>query len=371
MSKRDYYEILGVARSASADEIKKAYRQAALKFHPDRNPGNKEAEAKFKEASEAYSVLSDADNRRKYDQFGHAAFGSGAGGGFQGDFSHFAEDIFGDLFGAFFGTSGGSRTQSRVKRGRDLQFSLEITLEESATGIEKQISYARPAPCETRAGSGAKKGTSAETCKQCGGAGQIRMQQGFFAISRPCAVCRGEGKVVANPCADCNGAGQKTKKVKLNVKVPAGIDDGQHLKLQGEGEMLGKGAVNGDLYVVVQIKDHKFFERRESEIYCEVPISYTQAVLGGEVEVPTLHGKVSLKIPSGTQSGKVFRIRGKGVPDIQSGKVGDQHVRIYVAVPKSVAGEERKIIEQLAKVEGKPLPAEGKSFFNKVRDLFD
>lgn len=369
MSKRDYYEVLGVSRDTSFEEIKKSYRKAALKYHPDRNPGDKTSEELFKEATEAYQVLSDPESRRRYDQFGHAAFSNGGGGGFA-DFSSFAQDIFGDVFGAFF-SSAGAAAGSRVRAGRDLRYNLEITLEESAFGTEKEITIARPGPCDECEGSGARKGTKAETCKHCNGTGQIRIQQGFFAISRPCNICAGEGQVITDPCPTCKGIGTTRTEVTLSVKIPAGIDQGQRLKLRGEGEAAPKGGVAGDLYVVVSIKPHALFERQETELFCQLPISYAQAVLGGQIEVPTLDGEISMKIPPGTQSGKTFRLKGKGIVDLHAGRRGDQHVRVYVHVPTSVTDRQRELLEELSSIEGKPVANESRTFFDKVKDFFE
>ena len=370
MSKRDYYEVLGVARDASQEQIKKAYRKLALQCHPDKNPGDKEAEERFKEASEAYQVLSKPDTRAKYDQFGHGAFG--AGSGFEGftDFSSFADEIFGDLFSSFFGTAAGGSRATRQRQGRDLQYNLEIELEEAASGLEKTIEIDRPVLCETCDGSGAKKGTSPERCKQCEGQGQIRVQQGFFAISRTCPVCRGVGTMVVDPCDDCSGTGQDVRSTELLIKIPAGIDEGQRLKLRGEGETVRDG-IPGDLYVEIRIKPHETFKRRNTEIICEMPITYAQAVLGGEIEVPTLNGAVSLKIPPGTQSGKIFRLKGKGIVDMRSGRNGDQHVCTYVYVPQSVDQKQKELLEELAEIEGKPIVHESRTFFDKVKDLFE
>ncbi len=367
MSKRDYYEVLGVSKSASSEEIKKAYRKLALKNHPDKNPDNKEAEDLFKEGSEAYQVLSDDANRAKYDQFGHAAFSGGAGGGFE-DFSSFADEIFGDLFSNFFGQAGG-RT-SRQRRGRDLSYRLEIELEEAATGIEREVEIEKPLACETCSGSGAKPGTSPQKCKQCEGHGQVRVQQGFFAITRSCPVCRGQGTLVIDPCADCQGSGQTSKKVDLLIKVPKGIDDSQRLKLRGEGEVIADG-LPGDLYVEISIKPHKRFQRRDTEIICEAPITYSQAVLGGEITVPTLDGEVSLKIPPATESGKIFRLRGKGIIDLHTGRVGDQHVRTYIHVAPSASERQRELLEELAEIEGNPVINESRTLFDKVKDFFE
>ena len=366
MAKRDYYEVLGVARDATQEQIKKSYRQLALKFHPDKNPGDKASEESFKEASEAYQVLSDAESRAKYDRFGHAAFNGGAG---FGDFGAFAEDLFGDIFGAFFGTDGGGRS-GKKRGGRDLRYGLEITLEEAALGIEREITIPKAFPCETCSGSGARKGTSAESCKHCGGSGQQRVQQGFFTISRPCAVCRGEGRIIPDPCPGCGGTGQKTKEHKISVKIPAGIDHGQRLRLRGEGEAAPNGGPAGDLYVEVILKAHEFFHRDGKELICEMPITYAQAALGGEVEVPTLDGHAPLKIPSGTQSGKVFKLRGKGIVDMQSGRKGDQHVRVFIYVPQSLSPRQTELLKELAQIEGKPSINDSRTFFDKVKDLF-
>jgi molecular chaperone DnaJ len=369
LTKRDYYEVLGVSRSSSGDEIKKCYRKLAIQYHPDKNPGNKEAEEKFKEATEAYQVLSDPDNRRKYDQFGHAAFSNAGGAWGFGDFTNFADDIFGDLFGAFFGAT--SARGSRIRPGRDLRYNLELTLEEVVTGIEKEIQIPRPVHCDSCDGKGARKGTLPKKCRQCGGHGQISMQQGFFSISRTCNICGGVGEVIEDPCPDCSGRGQKAKNVKLSVKIPAGINEGQRLKLRGEGEPSLDGGPAGDLYVFVTLKPHPIFRRQDSELFVEIPITYAQAALGGEVEVPTLDGKMMLAIPAGTQSGKVFRLRGKGIVDVQTGRKGDQHVRTYIEVPRHLTEEQKTLLEQLAKIEGKPTGHGSRSLFDKVKDLFE
>ena len=362
--KQDYYQVLGVSKGASPEEVKKAYRKKALKFHPDKNPGDKEAEGKFKEASEAYSVLSDADQRARYDQFGHAGLGQG-GAGFSGDFRSFAQDIFGDIFGAFFDQAGGGPS-----RGRDLSTRLSVTLEEAAAGIEKEIDIERPEGCETCAGSGAKPGSQPQACVQCAGSGQVQIQQGFFAISRTCPRCGGNGSIISDPCKPCSGEGLVLKESKLSVKVPAGIDHGQRLKLRGEGEKPAGGLPAGNLFVEVLVEKHKIFERRGRDLICEIPITYSQAVLGAELDIPTLTDTEKLKVPSGSQSGKIFRMSGRGVPDLQSGRPGDLMVRVYVAVPKSVSGKEKELLEQLAAVEGKPV-AEEVSFFDRVKEFFE
>ena len=375
MAKRDYYEVLEVSKGASLDDVKKAYRKKAVQFHPDKNPGNKEAEEKFKEATEAYGVLSDAENRAKYDRFGHAAFSQGGGmGGFQGgDFSGF-EDIFGDIFGTFFGGGmGGDPRRGRGRSGNDLRYDMELLFEEAAFGCEKEITIGRRAKCDGCAGSGAAKGSSRERCPQCEGAGQIRVQQGFFTLARTCHACGGVGEVVKNPCSDCSGAGLKVKESKLKVKVPAGVDNGQRLKMRGEGEAGVGGGQNGDLYVQILIDEHPVFQRQDQEVICEVPITFSAAALGTEIEVPSLDGKLKLKIPAGTPSGKVFRIKNKGIPVLGSSpqRRGDQHVRVYVHVPKQVSEEERELLEKLAKIQGTVVEDDSdKGFFDKVKDMF-
>lgn len=382
-NKRDCYEVLGVSKTATLDEIKKAYRKKALQFHPDKNPGNKEAEDKFKEATEAYSILSDTEARKKYDTFGHDAFAQGAGagpGGFQGfgDFSDF-EDIFGDLFSSFFGGAfggaggagaGGGARRGRVRSGRDLKYDLEITFDEAAFGGEKRIKVDRRVLCSECEGSGAAKGSSPETCSQCRGAGQVAMQQGFFTITRTCSMCQGTGKVVKNPCKMCHGAGLKSAISEINVKIPPGIDHGQRLKLRGEGEAGMQGGPSGDLYVVISVKPHPIFERHESDIVCEVPIPYSTAVLGGEVEVPTLEGKAMVKVPAGTASGKVMRLKSKGIQILGSNRRGDQHVRFYIQVPKKVSDKQKAVLEKLKEFDQENLTHDEKGFFDKMKDLF-
>ena len=370
--KRDYYEVLGVSREATTDEIKKIYRKKAVQYHPDKNPGNKEAEDKFKEATEAYSVLSDPENRRKYDQFGHAAFGQGGGrdgfSGFGGDFSGF-EDIFGDIFGAFFGGAAGGK-RSRGRGGRDLRYDLEITFENAAFGAEKEIVIGRRVACESCDGAGAAKGTQAETCQQCNGRGQIAVQQGFFTISRTCHVCSGSGQIIKTPCQSCRGAGTVSKEAKISVKIPAGIDSGQRLKLRGEGEPGSVGGPSGDLYVHIMVREHPIFQRQESEIICEVPISYTCAALGAEIDVPTLEGNIKMKIPSGTPSGKIFRLRNRGIQILGSNRRGDQHVKVNIIVPKRLSEEHKRALETLKEIEKREPAEEAKGFFDRVKDIF-
>lgn len=367
-SKRDYYEVLGVSRGASQDEVKKAYRKLALQYHPDRNPDDKVAEEKFREATEAYTVLNDADNRQRYDQFGHAAFdqqGGGGFGGFQG-FEGF-DDIFGDIFSSFFGSSaGGGRSGASV--GRDLKYDLEIDFEEAVFGAEKEVSFNRRVSCDDCSGTGVASGSSPETCSDCGGLGQIRFQQGFFTLSRTCSRCQGRGSIIKNPCKNCKGSGLKSKKVKIKVSIPGGIDNGQRLKVRGEGEAGTNGGPAGDLYVVMSVKDHPIFERQDSELICEIPISYSTAVLGAEIKVPTLEGETSLRIPAGTASGKVFRLKNRGVQIIGTNRRGDQHVRVVIKVPKAVSKEHREALDALKKFENEKAEEEG--FFNKVKNVF-
>lgn len=366
--KRDYYEVLGVSRSATTEEIKKSYRKKALQFHPDRNPGDKGAEEKFKEATEAYSVLSEPEARQRYDQFGHAAFEQGRGFEGFGDFSGF-EDIFGDIFSSFFGGTS-SRSRGRGQSGRDLRYEMEVSFEEAVFGVEREVEIPRRTMCSTCNGSGAKAGTKPENCPQCSGTGQIRLQQGFFTISRTCHVCSGMGQVVREPCTDCSGAGLRPVKTKLKVRVPAGIDHGQRLKLRGEGEPGAGGGVPGDLYVQISVKKHKFFERQDTEIFCEIKLPYTSLVLGAEIEVPTLSGKSTLTIPAGTPSGKVFRLKGQGVPVLgQSGR-GDQHVSVVVEVPKRISSQYRQALEQIKEIEHKELKTSESGFFQKVKSMF-
>jgi molecular chaperone DnaJ len=378
VSKRDLYEVLGIQRNASQDEIKKAYRRKAKESHPDANPGDASAADKFREVEEANSILSDPEKRKAYDQFGHAAFqqgpggGPGAGGfGFSGGEGF--EEVFGDIFSSFFGGGGGAQSAGRRTRGRpgrDLKYDLEITFEEAAFGLEKPVELMRRTACTDCEGTGAARGTSPETCQHCNGAGQVRSQQGFFTVSRTCPVCSGSGRMVKNPCSGCNGSGLKVKQSKINVRVPAGIDNGQRLKLRGEGEAGTEGGPDGDLYVQIHVKAHDFFRREESEVLCDVPISYTMAVLGGETQVPTIDGMVNLKVPAGTPSGKVFRMKGKGITVLGANRRGDQHTRVMVEVPKKVSEERRRLLEQLAKLEEEEGAHEQKGFFGRLKDVF-
>jgi molecular chaperone DnaJ len=365
--KRDYYETLGVSRNATDEDVKRAYRKLALKYHPDRNPGDKQAEERFKEVSEAYQVLSDSHKRAQYDQFGHAAFGDGGpfAGGF--DFTAGFQDIFGDIFGEFFGTAtGGRRAQSR---GEDLRYNLTLTFEEAVYGTEKKIKVPRHGPCETCGGTGAKPGTSAQTCPTCRGRGQVNFQQGFFSISRTCNQCHGHGTVVRDPCSSCGGAGRVRKLHTLSVKIPAGVDTGSRLKLRGEGEIAPSAGLPGDLYVVIEVEPHPFLVRNNLDVLCDMPISFVQAALGAEIDVPTLDGKVKMKIPPGTQSGKVFRLKGKGIQDVQGYRRGDQHVRVLVETPTHLTARQKELLKEFAEAGGEETNPLTKGFFDKVKEF--
>jgi molecular chaperone DnaJ len=370
---RDYYEILGVDRDASPEEVKKAYRQAALKLHPDRNPDDKEgAERRFKEASKAYQVLSDPDKRAQYDRYGEAAFeGPGAGGfDFSSAFASGAfEDVLGDLFGDFFG--GGRRSRSRATRGDDLRYDLEITFEDAARGCEKHISVPRTVTCETCTGSGSKPGTSPEKCTACNGAGQVRFQQGLFQIAKTCGQCNGEGKVNRSPCQTCRGAGRTRAMREIKVKIPAGVDNGSRLKLRNEGEAGLRGGSPGDLYVVLTVREHPLFHRDGANVVCQRPVAMIDAALGAEVDVPTLDGVVKLKIPAGTQHGKVFRLQGKGVPDLRRGGSarGDQYVAVQIEIPTKLSKKQRKLLEQLRDEDAEHNESLVATFANKLREM--
>jgi len=366
--KRDYYELLGLNRGADQEAVKKAYRKLALKYHPDRNPGDKPAEEKFKEISEAYQVLADPQKRSQYNQFGHAAFGNG--GPFKGgfDFTSGFEDIFGDIFGEFFGT-GRTRQQTRV-RGDDLRYNLDISFEEAAFGVDKKIKIPRQSPCDACHGSGSKPGSSPQTCPTCRGRGQVSFQQGFFHVSRTCNQCRGQGSFISNPCNACHGAGQVRKSHTLNVKIPPGVDTGSRLKLRNEGGSGSSGGPPGDLYVVIQVKPHPIFMRDGLDIICEVPIGFVQAALGTDIEVPTLEKKVKMKIPPGTQSGKVFRLKGKGVRDVQGYYRGDQHVRVVLETPTHLTSRQKELLKEFAALGGEEVHPLSKGFFDKVKEIF-
>lgn len=380
MSKRDFYEVLGVSKNASEQEIKKAYRKLAMKYHPDRNPDDPSAEEKFKEASMAYEVLSDAQKRSAYDRMGHAAFengmGGGAGAGFgAGDFG----DIFGDLFGQFgdiFGGQGrGGRGRQRAKRGSDLLYHLDLSLEEAVRGTTKEISYTAPAPCSVCDGKGAKSEADIVTCATCGGQGQVGISQGFLNFVQTCPTCHGSGKQIKNPCTQCHGTGIEERKQTLEVNIPAGVDDKDRIRLAGKGESIGTGGQDGDLYVEIRLKPHPIFRREGADLYIDVPISISDAALGKEVEVPTLEGRVKLKIEEGTQSGKMLKVRGKGVKPVRESMVGDLICRILVETPVNLTREQKDLLKQFqATLDGDGSSHQSphkKSFFEKLGDLFD
>jgi molecular chaperone DnaJ len=368
MSKSDYYQVLEVSKSASEAEIKKAFRRLAMKHHPDRNPDDSEAEAKFKEAKEAFEVLSDPNKRAAYDQFGHAGVDQSAGGGFGGGgFGDAFSDIFGDIFGG-----GGGR--SRVRKGADLQYNLELSLEDAVNGTTVKIRVPTLKHCTTCSGSGAKPGSSAETCSTCAGHGQVRMQQGFFSVQQTCPNCRGKGTTISDPCNTCHGAGRVKEHKSLSVEVPGGVDTGDRIRLSGEGEAGDAGAPPGDLFVQVHVKQHPIFERDNADLYCEVPISFVMATLGGEIEVPSLGGRLNLKIPSGTQSHKLFRMRGKGIKPVRGGPIGDLICRVVVETPVKLNANQKELLEQFGESMGKAArkhsPNEN-SWIDNVKKFFE
>ena len=374
MSKRDYYEVLEVDKGASEREIKKAYKKLAMKYHPDRTQGDKALEVKFKEIQEAYEVLNDAQKRAAYDQYGHAGVdpnrgGAGFGGG--GDFG----DIFGDVFGDIFG-GGGARggRQSRARQGSDLRYNLELSLEEAVRGKSVDIRVPTLVECEVCDGSGAKKGSTPKTCPTCHGNGQVQMRQGFFAVQQTCPTCSGKGKIIEDPCNSCHGHGRKEKTKTLNVKIPSGVDTGDRIRLSGEGEAGENGEPAGDLYVQVHVRDHKIFQRDGNNLYCEVPLSFTTAALGGELEVPTLDGKVKLKISPETQTGRMFRLRGKGVKSVRSGAVGDLMCKVVVETPVSLSSRQKELLQELEESMGKASSKhspKAQGFFDGVKKFFD
>ncbi len=370
VTKADYYEVLGVSREASDQELKSAYRKLALQYHPDRNPGNHAAEEKFREASEAYQVLSDADKRAAYDRFGHAGVSGGGPGGF-GGFSGAVDlgDIFGDLFGEMF-NMGGQQRSGRQVRGDDLRFDLAIDFEEAIFGTEKEIKIRRLEACETCKATGSVSGRGPSVCPQCHGRGQIRYQQGFFSVARTCSACAGRGSIISDPCQVCRGETRLTKEIKLTVKVPPGVEEGTRIRYTGEGDVGRGGAQSGDLYVVLSIRRHDFFEREGQNLHCVIPISFPQAALGAEIEIPGVDGAVMLKIPEGTQSGKELRIRGKGVPYLNEKGRGDLIVKVVVQIPKKLSRVQRELIAELGNsmtVENKPTSP---GLLDKMKDLF-
>ena len=374
MAKKDYYDVLGVERGADEKAIKRAYKKLAMQYHPDRTKGDKAKEEKFKEIQEAYEILGDKEKRAAYDQYGHAAFeqggmgGGGFGGGFSGaDFG----DIFGDMFGDIFG--GGGRGRQRVVRGEDLRYDIQITLEEAVKGTTKDIQINTLAHCDSCDGTGAEKGSKVETCPSCHGSGRVRRQQGFFVTEAVCPTCHGSGKKIEKPCKSCHGEGRVHKKKNLSVKIPAGVDTGNQLRLSGEGAAGENGAPAGDLYVVIHVKEHHIFERDGNNLYCEVPISFSMAALGGEIEVPTLDGKVKLKIPAETQTGKLFRMRGKGVSSTRSGYSGDLICRVVIETPVNLNKEQKELLEKLEEsLKGqKSHSPKSSSFLDGVKKFFD
>jgi len=372
-AKRDYYEILSVTRTATEQEIKSSYRKLAMQFHPDRNPGNPEAEEKFKEATEAYSVLSDAEKRERYNQYGHAAVNGGGGGGFDpssfGDFS----DIFGDIFSDFFGgnAAGGGRGRSRSQRGGDARADLLLTFEEAAFGKKTQIKVRRYETCEQCKGSGSAAGKGPSACPTCAGRGQVRYQQGFFSIARTCPSCQGLGRVISDPCTKCKGETRVMRERTVDVSVPAGVEDGTRIRYQEQGDFGVNGGPAGDLYVMLNVKPHSFFERDGKDLHCSIPVSFAQAALGAEIMIPTLDGgEHKLKVPEGTESGTTFRIRGKGVPALQSSGKGDLFVKVRVQTPHKLTKRQRELLAELGStfnIENKPEP---RSLFEKVKEIF-
>lgn len=372
MSKADYYEVLGVSREASEQELKSAYRKQAMKYHPDRNPGDHTAEEKFKEASEAYQVLSDADKRAAYDRYGHAGVsGAAAGGGF-GGFQGAVDlgDIFGDLFGEMFNMGGGQQRQNRQRRGEDLRYDLAIKFEDALFGTETEVRIRRYESCVTCKGTGSSSGRGPSTCPQCQGRGQIRYQQGFFSVARTCSACGGAGVIVTDPCVTCHGETRVAKEAKLHVKVPAGVEEGTRIRYGGEGDAGRSGGPSGDLYIVLAIRAHDFFERDGHDLHCMIPISFPQAALGAEIEVPAIDGAVTLKVPEGTQSGKDLRIKGRGVPYLNEKGRGDLIVRVVVQIPKKLTRAQRDLVAQLAEtlaIDNKPASP---GLLDKMKDLF-
>ena len=365
-TKRDYYEVLGVQRTCTEVELKSSYRKLAMQYHPDRNPGNAEAEEKFKEASEAYSVLSDANKRATYDRFGHAATNGAGFGGFE---SVDINDIFGDLFGDLFGASGRGGRRTRAQRGNDLREDLTLTFEEAVFGVKKQVKIRRFEACETCDGKGVAPGKSATVCAGCQGRGQVRFQQGFFSVARTCPQCQGAGQIITDPCTKCKGEGRLLHERTLDVQVPAGVEDGTRIRYSDQGEAGANGGPPGDFYMVLHVKEHAFFEREGNDLYCAIPVSFPQLALGTEIQVPTMYGDHKLKIPDGTQPGTRFRIRHKGVPVLNSSQKGDLYVEVRAQTPQKLNKRQRELLQELdalTSIENKPQ----KNLFNKVKDIF-
>jgi molecular chaperone DnaJ len=374
MAKRDLYEILGVAKNASEEELKKSYRKLAMKYHPDRNPDSKDAEEKFKEAKEAYEILSDAKKREAYDRFGHAGVDPNAAGGFGGAGPGAAggfADVFGDIFGDIFGGGGNRGGRSNVYRGADLRYSMEITLEQAAHGYSTEIRIPSWESCETCKGSGAKPGTKPKTCSTCAGQGSVRIQQGFFSIQQTCPTCHGSGKVIPDPCTACDGVGRVKRNKTLEVKIPAGIDDGMRIRSSGNGEPGVNGGPPGDLYVEIHIAKHAVFERDGDDLHCEVPISMVTAALGGKVELPTLQGRAEIELPEGTQSGKTFRLRGKGIKGIRSSYPGDLYARVAVETPVRLTDKQKALLRELeASLKDPKHSPHTRSWMDRVKEFF-
>jgi len=372
VSKRDYYEVLGIEKDADTNTIKRAYRKLAMKYHPDRNADDDTAAQNFREVTEAYEVLSDESKRSRYDRYGHAGvddqMGGFGAGGFQD--SHAYRD-FGDLFGDVFGDAFGFGGRQQSNRGSDLRYDLTISLEEAAAGKEVELDIPKHAHCDTCSGSGARPGTNPVPCSTCGGHGQVQMSQGFFAVRRTCPNCHGSGKKIESPCITCGGAGRKKVNKKLKVKIPSGVYHGAQVRVSGEGEAGEQGGPTGDLYIVVALKEHKIFERDGADLHCTMPITFPQATLGAEVEAPTLTGKVKIRIPAGTEGGRVFRLRGNGVPDVRTGHTGDLYVRVQIAVPKKMSAKQEECLRKFAEEAGDEVYPERSSFLGKVKDFWD
>ncbi|RTL69945.1 MAG: molecular chaperone DnaJ [Hyphomicrobiales bacterium] len=375
MAKRDYYEVLGVTRSAGEQDLKSAFRRLAKECHPDRHPGDKDAEKKFKELNEAYEVLKDPQKRAAYDQFGHAAFEGGGGrqgAGFGPDFASSMSDIFDDLFGEFMGGRRGARPRSGRERGADLRYNMEVALHEAYAGKTAQIRVPTSVACETCSGSGARPGTQPTTCATCGGAGKVRASQGFFTIERTCHTCQGRGETINDPCGSCNGAGRVMKERTLSVNIPAGVEDGTRIRLAGEGEAGLRGGPAGDLYIFLSIKPHEFFQRDGADIFCRVPISMVTAALGGQLDVPTLDGgQTRVKIPEGTESGKQFRLKGKGMPVLRSKVLGDMYIQVEVETPKSLTRRQRELLEEFERESNRETSPHSAGFFARMKEFFE
>lgn len=375
-SKRDFYEVLGIEKNATEADIKKAYRKMAKQYHPDVNQEDKTAESKFKEVNEAYEILSDSQKRSLYDQYGHAGVDPNSHGGAGQGFGDFDFGGFGDIFESFFGGAGGfgrtSKSKNGPQKGADLKYSVEIAFEEAAFGVEREISIHRQEACVTCGGSGAKPGTNPTTCQHCGGTGQVQVKQstpfGQFVNVKACDVCRGEGKIIVTPCTACNGKGKIKKNIKIKLNIPAGIDDGQTISLRGEGEPGSKGGPAGDLYVTVRVKQHSLFKRQGNDVICEMPITFVQAALGSELEVPTLDGRVSYTIPEGTQTGSVFRLKNKGIPFLRGGGRGDLYIKVDIDVPKKLNEKQKAVLKEFADISGNDVHEQRKGFFDKMKD---